>query len=269
MRPAALLFVLWQVAAAQAAAPAVVQRYQARALDPDSGRLLYTEQHLVRSPAPHDGASTAARQRLVLYRCPDGQLFARKRVDYREDSPAAPAFSLEDARFGYREGVRADAGRWLAFLRRDAGSAPQTGVVEPGNRLVIDAGFDEFVRAQWNRLQAGDTVALDFLVPSRLRTYGFTLRRVGAIELETGAATRFRLSLGGLLGWFAPDITVTYRNADRRLLRFEGLTNIRANRDDNVVARVEFAPAPDAPRGGMRSWNAALAEPLAACALGG
>jgi hypothetical protein len=271
VRRALLLCMLLGGGAVQADAGTLVQRYEGRAHDLDSGRLLYTEQHLVQSDASGDSVATTSRgpdRRLVLYRCPAGQLFARKLVEYATGSWAAPVFTLQDGRFGYREGVRAEAGKLFAFLQRDAESEERNGVVEPGERLVIDAGFDEFVRASWERLQSGETLSLDFLVPSRLTTYGFKLRRVGPVEIEGAAATQFRLGLGGMLGWFAPDITVTYRDADQRLLRFEGLTNIRADREDNLVARIEF-PAALGPRPAESGdWDSALAEPLSACEPG-
>lgn len=266
-RAGALVAVL--LAGSVQAEPATALRlYEGEARDPDSGRLLYTEQHLVRLPSPSTVPAASPQERLVLYRCPDGELFARKQVDYREGWPAAPTFRLEDGRFGYREGVRAEQDTLLAFLRRDSRSPERRGSVAPSARLVVDAGFDEFVRAGWTALQSGKTLALDFLVPSRLGTYGFTLRRIGVIDVEGQPASQFRLSLGGVLGWFAPDITVTYRDSDQRLLRFEGLTNIRADREENLVARIDFPDARGPRPAGPGDWAAALAEPLTACEPG-
>ena len=121
----------------------------------------------------------------------------------------------------------------------------------------------------WPALLRGESVALDFLVPSRLETLGFKLRRIGSERIDGAPATVFRLSLGGLLGLFAPDIEVGYRDADRRLMRFEGLTNIRADRDDNLVARIAFPPARERAGVDAAAWAAALAEPLGACRLSG
>ena len=71
----------------------------------DSGALLYREAHYV-EPAPRAG-------RLVVYRCPDGRPFARKRV---EGGGAAPDFLMEDGRDGYREGVRSNGRAREAFV---------------------------------------------------------------------------------------------------------------------------------------------------------
>jgi hypothetical protein len=245
-----------------AMAPAHADRqYVGVALDRDDGRVLYEEHHYLRGP------EDAPRQRLVLYRCAGGAPFARKQVEYGA-ARAAPAFILEDARFGYREGATREGATLVAFHRADAEQRERRAAVAAGEALVVDAGFDEFVRAQWPRLRRGETVALDFLLPSRLQTLRFKLRRVGTDTIAGAPASVYRLALGGLLGWFAPDIEVTYRDADRRLLRFEGPTNIRADRDDNLVARIEFDPAADRLPPAAASWDAALAEPLRACKPG-
>lgn len=236
--------------------------YAGEARDPDSGALLYEEHHLLRQ---QDGQP---RERLVLYRCPDGAAFARKRVEYGPD-PAAPAFVLEDERFGYREGARREGAALVAFVRSAADALTREATLPAARALVVDAGFDEFVRRHWPALLRGESVALDFLVPSRLETLGFKLRRIGSERIDGAPATVFRLSLGGLLGLFAPDIEVGYRDADRRLMRFEGLTNIRADRDDNLVARIAFPPARERPGVDAAAWAAALAEPLGACRLSG
>jgi len=244
-----------------AAAACADSGYVGEAREPASGTLLYEEHHLLRPDAD------APRERLVLYRCATGAAFARKHVTYGA-ARAAPAFALEDARFGYREGVRRHAGGGQVYVRSDATRPERRANLPATPHLVIDAGFDEYVRRHWDRLARGEVLALDFLVPSRLEALRFTLRRIGATTIDAAPATRFRLSLGGLLGWFADDIVVSYRDADRRLRRFEGLTNIRADREDNFVARIDFPPARERAEVAAAEWSAALAEPLQPCRPG-
>lgn len=140
--------------------------YEGEARSLDGGALLYEEHHLLRTQGG------TPQERLVLYRCPDGSAFARKLVRYGID-PAAPTFALQDARFGYREGVRRSGDAFEAFYRADAASAEQEAVFDPGENLVIDAGFDAFVQRHWDDLQAGRRIAMEFAVPSRLETLGW------------------------------------------------------------------------------------------------
>ena len=109
--------------------------------------------------------------------------------------------------------------------------------------LVADAGFDEFVRARWESLESGDALVVPFLVPSRLDTVKFRVRKAGETTIDGQAASVIRLSLASPLGWFLPDIDVSYRRSDRRLLRYRGVTNIRDDTGDMISAQIDFAEA--------------------------
>lgn len=227
------------------------------ARDPKSRELLYREHHLIRRA---EGKPT---ERLVIYRCADGTPFARKRVDYRR-SAQAPEFSFEDVRLGYREGLRRTGGSGTVWVRDARGESERSAVLDdPAARLVADAGFDEFIRSNWTPLVSGQSVPLRFAVPSRLQTLGFKVDRQGPQTLGREPAETFRLKLGGLLGWVAPHIDVAYGRDSRRLLRFEGLSNLRS--DDGrsqLVARIEFAEPAAAAEG---QWRAAERQTLSAC----
>jgi hypothetical protein len=225
----------------------------------DDGRPLYREQHLMRT-APDGGPL----ERLVVYRCTDGTPFARKRVDYR-GAPSAPAFQFEDARSGYREGLQRGRGGAQVFVDRPDAEPRQA--MLPDGAFVADAGFDQWVRGNWPALARGERVPMDFLVPSRLTSYGFKVYQVEAAADGDEPARRFRLRLGGLLGWLAPHIDVVYAEADRRLLRFEGLSNLRDDAgEDPLTVRIEF-PEPARPVASA-DFERLAAEPLRACRVG-
>ncbi len=247
--------------AASASATAPLRGYVGEARTPEGG-LIYEEHHLVRY------AGETPLERLVMYRCPDGQAFARKQVDYR-DPLYAPTFRMDDVRFGYAEGFGDGKDRGEAFFRPGASAAEQRDAVRAGETLVVDAGFDEFVRARWDALQRGESVRLEFLVPSRLAAYRFSVKKLRSEDLYGERASVFRLALTGVLGWFADAIDVSYRERDQRLMRFEGLTNIRATPDSNHVARIDFPPARELTEPAAEQWTRAGGESLASCTLGG
>jgi hypothetical protein len=228
------------------------QEAQAHALG--GVELLYREEHLLRL---REGRPL---ERLVLYRCPDGgAAFARKRVDYSA-SAHAPAFALEDARSGYREGMRrAPAGTRLYV--RPASGATEREVSLASAPGVADAGFDEFIRTHWQALAGGEALPLSFAVPARLRTMDFRVRRAGSTRVAGEEALVFRLRVDGLLGFVAPHIDVAYGAQSRRLLRFEGMGNLREpDGGGQWQVRIDF-PRP-AVAAAATAWNAALAEPL-------
>lgn len=259
MRTLPLVPLLLAVSLPVAAMSGVTYQGEARSLEGDA--LLYTEHHLLRQ---EDGAPV---ERFVLYRCPDGAAFARKHVRYGEP-PYAPQFEKEDARFGYVEGFSRGKIAGSVFFRRTTEDPREEDSIALGESLVVDAGFDEFVRAQWDNLQAGKAVPLRFVVPSRLSAYGFKVRKTGESELFGETVSNFQLAVSGLLGWFADPIDVSYRNSDRRLMRFAGLSNIRKSPDENLVVRIEFPPGEqDALE--ADAWQAAKDTPLGSCRLGG
>lgn len=224
--------------------------------------VLYRETHFVAAA----GDATPA-QRVVLYRCPDGAPFARKRVVYGA-AGEAPSFELVDARLGYREGVREAAGTREVFVQREAGADEKRGPLPDAQGLVADAGFDAFVRANWDALQRGDTVRFPFLVPSRLDYFNFKVSKESEIEVEGAPASVIRLALGSWWAFLLPHIDVVYANDDRTLLRFVGITNVRDEEGDNLKARIEF------PRDSRRpledgAVSAALALPLVGACAGG
>ena len=207
-------------------------RDEARVLSPDSGRLLYRETHWTTSgPTP---------ERWVLYRCADGKPFARKRV-VAATSPAMPDFALEDARDGYREGVRGGGGKRSVFVRapgRQESSRP----LSPPADGVIDAGFDAAVRKHWRTLTSGEALRLQFLLPSRQRFFPVRVQRVSSTTWNGIPAEQLRMKLDAWFGFAVPAVNLVYAREDRRLLEFAGTGNLRDARGGYPQVRIVFDP---------------------------
>jgi len=204
------------------------------ARDPQTGRLLYVESHYVRE----EGA--VGENRLVLYRCGlNAPAFARKEVTYNA-LRQAPEFVLTDERSGYSEGVRRVGSGLRAFVQENATTPKRESSLKLRPELVIDAGFDEFVRSRWAELEGGQALAFPFLVPSRLDTFGFKLRKHRDAVIDGQQVSVFRLNLSGVLGWFTSHIDISYRKADRVLMRYEGVSNIRGEDGRNLLVRIDF-----------------------------
>lgn len=211
------------------------QSYDGTAVDPKSGELLYRESHFLAV----EGASV--RERLVLYRCADGRPFARKRVAEMFATPWMPEFDMVDARIDYREGLDGSGEQLTVFVQQPGAAELRRETIRKAPvDLVADAGFDRFVRDNWDRLLAGESLRLSFLVPSRLEYMGFKVRRLREERIDGRPAQVFRLALGGFIGLFVSGIDVAYDQETRLLMRFEGLSNVRAPNGDNYVARIDF-----------------------------
>lgn len=220
-----------------AAAPghAAVLRYLGIASDA-GGRTVHLEEHLLKAGA--DGGE----ERVVLYRCPDGAPFARKRLSRPAGSFLA-RFELVDRRAGWREGIADDGDRLLAFAGRlDAPAAPRAlPALSPA--LVADAGFDALIMARRDELEAGLPLRFDFLLPGEGAPLALKVRKRGEGEALGRPASLYRLGLGAWYGFLAPHIDGWYDRGSGYLLRYEGPGNLRSPSGAIAWVRIDFPPA--------------------------
>jgi hypothetical protein len=249
MRAAPFLAALTALCAWSARADDLTFTGYARSLD--TGELLYVESHAV------SGVGGPQEQRVVLYRCAaDSSPFARKLLDYGA-ARTAPAFDFDDARSGFAEGLKRDTRGLTVFARAGARAPLRAEALDSVPQLVADAGFDEFVRERWESLERGAVSKVPFVVPSLQDSVNFRVRKVADIRIGGEPASVIRLSLAGPIGWLLPDIDVSYRQRDQRLLRYRGTTNIRDAAGKLLTAQIDF---PDAGRSAgavdLAAWRA-------------
>jgi hypothetical protein len=199
-----------------------------------SGKFLYKERHVLQY---RDGKIAA---RVVLYTCRDGSAFARKTVSYVD--ALSPDFLLEDASNGMREGIRSVGNVRQVFFRGDSAASEKSGALPDVTGFVADAGFDAFVRLHWDALLTGNTLSMNFVVPSRLNDIGFKVQHVRSTVMDGVPVEEFRLKLSGILGWFVSSIDVYYGATDHTLIRYVGLSDLRDPANDNFQAQIDFPP---------------------------
>lgn len=233
-------------------ATAAIERYEGTAHARDGGGVLYRETHW-RLDSPGDPS------RVVVYTCPDGEAFARKRVWGPADA-VAPRFEFVDGRDGYREGVRSTPAGLEVFWQPQADAPERRQAIAAGPGAVFDAGFDALVRSGWDTLVAGDPVQAAFLLPSRLDVIDVKVRRQ---EDDAGGLLRLRMTLDAWYGFVAPGTDLTYTRDDRWLLRFEGIGTIRDAEGRHQDVRIEFPPDRRVAGVARAELDAALSQPLA------
>ena len=222
-------------AIAASTAYAGVQSYEGYAYATSDDKLLYRESHWLYTT---DGVG----QHLILYRCANGEPFARKRVN---TAPGAttPDFEMLDARSGYREGVRTRDGHREVFAQADARAAERRVSVSIRDNTIIDAGIDAFVRTHWDSLSDTGISPLPFLVPSRLGYYDFAARKLRDAPMDGRDVRWFRMSLAGWYGFALPHLDVGYDAHTRELREYRGPSNIRGDGNRDLNVRIDFPPA--------------------------
>ena len=229
--------------------------YEGTAFELESGKMIYIESHYLHF------VGAALSNRVVLYRCPNGKAFGRK-IMRTKGKPLMPEFELIDARLGYREGLASRPGGLTVFYQTSAKKAEKFDTIDASRALVADAGFDEFVRTNWTTLVAGDSAALDFVVPSQLDYLGFKVKWVKKAAIDGEAVQVFKLAPSGILGWVASGLDVTYADSDRSLRQFAGLSNIRDLSGENYEAKIDFPKSKRVAYAGAAELNAASTTAL-------
>ena len=251
--------VLACVAGLTAQAPAAEDQYLAyfgTATARHTAKFLYGEHHVLKA---RDGRLA---ERVVLYTCRDGTAFARKTVSYED--PLAPDFSFEDTSNGMQEGVRSAAKGREVFFRANRIEAEKAGRLPGDPGLVADAGFDEFIRMNWQPLMSGNPIALHFLVPSRLDAFVFQAQHLRSDSADGTPTEIFRLKLSGVLGWVLPGIDVSYGALDHVLVRYDGVSDLRDPSGNNFQTEILFHSSDRHPAN-AELVAAARKAPIAAC----
>lgn len=207
----------------------------------DQSQVLYRELHFADSP---DRDLTTR----VEYRRDNDELFAEKTIDYSV-SVTAPAISQIDYRNEARIVTRhpnPEPGPVVELeVRPHDSDEVQTDTFDYEEGLIIDAGFDPFVRQNWDRLTDGRRVTTEFLVPARMDTVSISISKTDNADCNFPAQNMhcFVIRPAGLLrvvSWFVDPIHIAYDNDSRRLLMFEGISNFRDDAGEPRNALIHF-----------------------------
>lgn len=191
-------------------------------------KLLYTEEHSYIDDSSHQ----------VIYKEPDGSVFAVKELNYGQNA-SAPGFVQRNKRVGEVIEVNINNRVIESFYQKTPQNTPRVKQLDLESRndeaLVIDAGFDHFVRSKWENLQRGEKVDFFYLIPTRQRLVTLTIKRMDCREgpipesdrTESASETScFHIAPESLfLRMLVRPIYLTYDNR-KHLQIFSGRSNI-------------------------------------------
>ncbi len=192
------------------------------AYEASSKQKLYTELHYRASPE----ATVSAR---VEYVDQSQELIVAKTLEY-SDSLATPAIEQIDYRNATKIFTRnTNAGVEVGYQRQ--GEPLRSSEIQRSERLVIDAGFDAYVREHWEALQAGRTVRGEFLVPARLDTVNIGISKTDLDDCEPSIEEALCLTVRPagflrVLTWFVDPLILAYDEQTQRLIQYKGISNL-------------------------------------------
>lgn len=206
-----------------------VVRFRGDAYELSNGQFVYSENH---SEFRKAGVHLYSR---VSYRDKAGKEFASKTITF-QPSLQQPSYELRDARDGYTEGIRREGGQTVYYARRRSELPLQAKAIVTPQPAVFDAGFDYFVRENFEAICAGTNRAFFFAVPIELDYFRFRIARQ-----ESGEVCRMNLELDNfVLRQLVKPIKLWYDTKERRLRKYEGISNINGPDGKSLKVRVVF-----------------------------
>jgi hypothetical protein len=202
----------------------------------DGGATIYQEFHSI-SGSCATGVF-APEEHVVEYRRSGPEHFAIKNLSYQQ-SVLRPSFEFSQPDFSEMIRISNQDDQTLEILwQAPSGSTEQTRLeVEPS--LVADAGFDNFVRQNWQQLtEKGESVRFNMVAPTRGDYYGFVLEPTSDSRIDAEHLLRIRPS-STLMRFLVDPILLGYSDAGL-LTDYLGLTNIRKNEDNNHTAHIRY-----------------------------
>ncbi|MEZ5573027.1 MAG: hypothetical protein R3E64_13525 [Halioglobus sp.] len=203
------------------------------AFDLNSERLLYRELHC---------ASGDALIQEVVYQNPAQQLIARKTLNFSTGT-ITPSYVQRNYYAQESIAVELHQDAITTTVTREAGGESVNVVDTPAMTdipLVIDAGFDAFVRNNWDDLLSGQDKS--FYFPFAGRDSLVQLRIVAApCDYDSTTDQCFRLELDNwLLRMVVAPIELGYDARQQRLMRYRGLSNIGDGDGDGLVVDIRY-----------------------------
>lgn len=211
--------------------------YDGMAVDLKSRRPVYTERH---EETIVNGVRVGLRS---TYLGADGTVWATRRVDFSK-SQLVPDFEFEDVRTGYRLGAELRGADSVRFFERDGASAPtMEKVIRIPGTAVVDAGFNNFVQSNWETLASGRKLYFNFGAPFAMDYYGFRVYKDG--ERREGGRRFMTVKLdidNFVIRLFLDPIVLTYDVDARRLVSYEGISNILDEGGESYIVRISYDP---------------------------
>lgn len=205
----------------------------------ESGAPLYVEQHGVTGVC--ENGLFRPRKHEIGYQEPGGgREFATKELDYSE-SPIRPAVDFRQPQFDESLAIDyPDDGTLVVNWQTPEGDKKSFDVAF-SDSVVVDAGFDNFVRRHWQAVLNGESVTFRFLGPTRGEHYEFVLEATESSQVSADHVVQIRPT-GVVLRFLVDPIILGY-NARGALTDYYGLTNIRKNNDTNYTAHIKYSVA--------------------------
>lgn len=201
-----------------------------------SGDVLYHEKHRVEGSCS-EGYWQPRSHEVSYLSANEENEFASKSLDYRSGL-IRPEVDFRQPRFEETMEITPDGAGKVTINWQPPEEDQKRFETDAPSDLVIDAGFDHFIRQHWDDLTSGETVSFRILAPTRGEHYGFVAEPADDDAID--AKHVFRIRPSGLIARFLVDPILLGYDQEGFLTDYSGLTNIRENKERNYTAHIRY-----------------------------
>lgn len=170
--------------------------------------------------------------------------FASKELDYAI-SPYIPSVNQIDQRTGERRETRVDPQKIQLTYQTSSDTKPETASLAIGAVDVVDAGFDNFVKANWDKLLTGKALTINFgsiahlkVLPLRIKS--LEVSKCNLPDKVSAAEHCFSVAIdNALLRLLVDNIKISY-DSKKRLRQFSGIVNLQDDLYKSQNARISY-----------------------------
>lgn len=187
--------------------------------DANTQRYLYTEVHEQNLAA--DGATQTG---VTTYYDAQGREIGRKTLDFRAHR-TVPIYRMDLPALGYSEGISRNLPQALVF-KRDKDQEERNTLPLGEGPVAADEGFNQLLLDQLDTIRQGDTFKFGLIAAGRIDRFSFRARRIDEQTADGIMLLRVRVEPDSMLRMVVPAITLVYDIKARRLMRYEGMSNL-------------------------------------------
>ncbi|MCG8672478.1 MAG: hypothetical protein MI867_23950 [Pseudomonadales bacterium] len=218
--------------------------FMGKAFNPDTEAFLYREIHC--EPKSDQPAQ-------VVYLTEEDVVLAKKKfaISSKKDIPNLanmehlkwlPQYQFTHLEFGISEAVSFLNGNILLERKTQKQDSPESKTLNPSSLsvdkpLIADAGFDTFIKSHFDELMNGISKKVVYLSAPRLSEIDFVI----SYEKTKDSLAIFSVYPDNfVIRWLVDPIRVSYDIKTKRLMRFEGLTNVPMTPKKNFIADINY-----------------------------
>jgi len=175
----------------------------------------------------------------------DKKAFASKELKYSADK-TKPSVLQKDFRFGEIRQAEVAEEKIKLHYRASSDKKNSSATIARKNVDVIDAGFDNFVRTQWDELQSGKTISINFASIAHLKALPLRISSQPLDKCDRDVNTTpspnycFYVEIdNAFLRMLLGNIKLVYDH-QRRLEEFNGVVNILSEKKSNQTATIHY-----------------------------